>query len=58
MPVPGRDAEGFCHLLSSMAPLKSFVCAKKETKIDGEYNNVVGFPVARVYQELKKRKLV
>ena len=32
--------------------------AKHVAKIDGEYNNVVGFPVARVYQELKKRKLV
>lgn len=33
LPVPGRDAEGFCHLLSSTAPLKSFTCAEKETKI-------------------------
>lgn len=26
--------------------------------IDGEYNTVVGFPVARVYQELKEMKLI
>ena len=32
LPVPGRDAQDFCHLLSSMAPLKSFACAKKKKK--------------------------
>lgn len=26
--------------------------------IDGDYNNVVGLPVGRVYQEMKKRKLL
>ena len=26
--------------------------------IDGDYNNVVGLPVGRVYQELKKRTLL
>jgi len=32
LPVPRRAAEGFCHLLSSAAPLKSFVCAKEKEK--------------------------
>ena len=26
--------------------------------ICGDYNNVVGLPVGRVYQELKKRQLI
>ena len=26
--------------------------------ICGDYNNVVGLPVSRVYQELKKRQLI
>lgn len=32
--------------------------AKHVKKIDGDYNNVVGLPVARLYQELKNAKLV
>ena len=26
--------------------------------IDGDYNNVVGLPVGRLYQEMKKRELI
>ena len=26
--------------------------------IDGEYNNVVGLPVGRLYQEMKKREFI
>ena len=32
--------------------------AKHVKKIDGDYNNVVGLPVARLYQELKDARLV
>lgn len=32
--------------------------AKHVKKIDGDYNNVVGLPVARLYQELKTNRLV
>lgn len=32
--------------------------AKHVKRIDGDYNNVVGLPVARLYQELKSDKLV
>ena len=34
------------------------ICAKYISKIDGDYNNVVGLPVARLYQEMKKRGLI
>ncbi len=33
------------------------LCGKYIRKIDGDYNNVVGLPIARVYQEIKKLKL-
>ena len=29
-------------------------CAIHVEKIDGDYNNVVGLPITRIYQELKK----
>lgn len=32
--------------------------AKYIKKIDGDYNTVVGFPVARLYQELKRRDML
>lgn len=33
-------------------------CAAYIKGIDGDYNNVVGLPAARLYQELKKRKWI
>jgi len=32
------------------------LCARFVEKIQGDYNNVVGLPVGRIYQKLKKEE--
>ena len=33
------------------------LCARFVEKTEGDYNNVVGLPVGRIWQELKNRKV-
>lgn len=33
-------------------------CAVYIKRVEGEYNTVVGFPIARIYQELLKKGII
>jgi len=50
-------ATGDCFDKAGAYGIQGF-CARYIRGIAGDYNNVVGLPIGRLYQEMKNRKLV